>query len=251
MLKIENCGVRYASGVTALEPTTLAFARSEFAVLLGHSGAGKSTLLRAMNGLVRPTLGDVLGLDGGSIFENAEALRRHRRAAAMIFQQHHLIGRLSALANVLIGRLGGERAWRVFLPPSRQDRTLALAALERVGLMERSLERADRLSGGEQQRVGVARALAQEPRIILADEPVASLDPASGERVLSDLRRICKEDGLTIVVSLHQLELAERFADRIIGLARGRVVFDGAARDLTRRDMERLYQSAEIAKAAA
>jgi phosphonate transport system ATP-binding protein len=251
VLKLLNCAVRYASCVAALEPTSLTFVPGEFVVLLGHSGAGKTTLLRTMNGLVQPSQGDVLGANGRSIFASPAALRRHRRATAMIFQQHHLIGRLSAMANVLIGRLGGEPAWRVLYPPSREDRELALAALDRVDLIARALVRADRLSGGEQQRVGVARALAQQPRVILADEPVASLDPASGERLLGDLRRICEEDGLTVVVSLHQPELAQRFADRIIGLAQGRVVFDGAARALARGDLERLYHTSKEAKAAA
>ena len=154
-------------------------------------------------------------------------MRAHRRRTGMVFQQHQLIGRLSVLANVLTGRLGYHSGLRTLLPFSAAEKRLALAAIERVGLLDHALRRADQLSGGQQQRVGIARALAQQPAIVLADEPVASLDPATAERVLALLHRICREDGITAVVSLHQLEFARRFADRIVGLARGEVVFDG------------------------
>jgi phosphonate transport system ATP-binding protein len=159
----------------------------------------------------------------------------------MIFQQHHLIGRLSVLQNVLLGRLGWHGSFRSLLPLPRSDRLIALQMLDRLGLVERALDRADQLSGGEQQRVGIARAMTQAPRILLCDEPVASLDPATAERVLADLHRICREDGITAVVSLHQLEFAQQFADRIIGLANGRVVFDGGPRELKRIAVDKIY----------
>jgi phosphonate transport system ATP-binding protein len=158
----------------------------------------------------------------------------------MIFQQHHLIGRLSVLANVLMGRLGYHSALAL-LPRSRAEKELALTVIERVGLIEHALQRADQLSGGQQQRVGVARALVQQPRLMLADEPVASLDPATARRLLSLLQGICRSDGLTLVVSLHQVELAREFADRIIGLRRGSVVFDGSPDQLTAGQAARLY----------
>ncbi|WP_322517574.1 phosphonate ABC transporter ATP-binding protein [Rhodopseudomonas palustris] len=241
MLSSREICVTYANGVVALEPTSLSFERGSFVVLLGSSGAGKSTLLRALNGLVRPRSGDVLGSDGKSIFASAAALRSHRRRTAMVFQQHHLIGRLSILKNVLMGRLAHHSSLRSLLPLPKADRMVALEALDRVGLAARALERADQISGGQQQRVGIARAMAQKPDIILADEPVASLDPATAFQVLTDLHRICREDGITTVVSLHQVDLARQFADRICALVQGRVVFDGAPSALSDIKLDAIY----------
>ena len=164
------------NGTRALQRTSLSFGHGKFTVLLGSSGAGKSTLLRCLNGLVRPSAGHVLAPGVGDI-AHAQALRLHRRQTGMVFQQHHLIGRLSVLDNVLTGRLGYHSAVKTLLPWTRAERALALAAIDRVGLIEQALKRADQLSGGQQQRVGVARALVQAPRFLLADEPVASLDP--------------------------------------------------------------------------
>lgn len=244
MLRLVNVEVVYGSGVAALAPTSLEIGEGRFTVLLGSSGAGKSTLLRSLNGLVRPTSGDVFRTGAGSIFNGASALRSHRLSTGMVFQQHHLIGRLSVLDNVLIGRLGRRGPLGSCLPASRADRHIALAAIDRVGLLDRSLDRADNLSGGQQQRVGIARAMAQQPRIVLADEPVASLDPATAEMVLADLHRICREDGITAVVSLHQVDFARRFADRIVGQSKGRVVFDGEPRDLDAAAASRIYGAA-------
>lgn len=249
MLFTHDISVTYANGVMALAPTSLSFARGSFAVLLGSSGAGKSTLLRALNGLARPGVGDVTAAPGGSIFASHRALRAHRRRTGMVFQHHHLIGRLSVLENVLMGRLAHHTALRSLLPLPRTDRLIALEALDRVGLADRALDRADQLSGGQQQRVGIARAMAQKPDIILADEPVASLDPATAVQVLTDLHRICREDGITAIVSLHQVELARQFADRICALARGRVVFDGAPGALSPAALKAIYAGAPTAPA--
>ncbi|MFM8799606.1 MAG: phosphonate ABC transporter ATP-binding protein [Tagaea sp.] len=240
MIEVREVEVEYPGGVRALAPASLKFEPGAFTVLLGASGAGKSTLLRCLNGLVRPTAGAVLGPDGSDLLA-PRALRAHRRATGMIFQQHQLIGRLSVLDNVLTGRLGFHGALRTLLPYSLAERRLALAAIERVGLIDMALRRADRLSGGQQQRVGIARALVQSPRLILADEPVASLDPKSAERILELLHRICKHDGLSAIVSLHQLDFARRFADRIVALAGGEVVFDGPPAALGAREVERIY----------
>jgi phosphonate transport system ATP-binding protein len=240
VIEIDDLSVRYSGGVVALKRTTKSFRRGEFAVLLGPSGAGKSTFLRALNGLVRPTSGTVSIAGLGSIADRGN-LQRHRRRTGMIFQQHQLIGRLTALTNVLIGRLGHHTTLRSLFPLPQADRRLALECLDRVGLVDRALERVDRLSGGQQQRVGIARATAQQPEIILADEPVASLDPATAVEVLGRLHAICKADGLTAIVSLHQVSLARQFADRIIGLVAGEVVFDGKAAELTDFDLERIY----------
>jgi phosphonate transport system ATP-binding protein len=243
MLEVCDVGVVYPGDVRALAPTSLRFGAGAFTVLLGASGAGKSTLLRCLNGLVRPSSGKVLGADGADLLAPG-ALRAHRRATGMIFQQHQLIGRLSVLDNVLTGRLGFHGSLRTLLPFSLAERRLALAAIERVGLIDMALRRADRLSGGQQQRVGIARALVQTPRLILADEPVASLDPKTAEHVLGLLHRICKDDGISAIVSLHQLDFARRFADRIVGLTAGAVVFDGPPSALGPREVERIYAGA-------
>jgi len=239
-IQTRSLGVTYSNGAVALAPVDLTIKPGSFTVLLGASGAGKSTLLRSLNGLVRPSQGRVLDCRGDDIAEG-RTLRHHRRETGMIFQQHQLIGRVSVLGNVLMGRLGYHTALRTLLPLNAQEKRLALEALERVGLLDKALARADQLSGGQQQRVGIARALVQQPKLILADEPVASLDPTTAERVLSLLHGICRADGLTAVVSLHQLDFARRFGERIIGLAAGRVVFDGPPDRLDDASAAHLY----------
>jgi len=159
----------------------------------------------------------------------------------MVFQQHHLIGRQSVLANVLMGKLATRGSLASLWPWSKADKLEALAAIDRVGLLEKALARADTLSGGQQQRIGIARALVQKPRLLLADEPVASLDPATAQSVLTLLHDICKKDRLTAIVSLHQVNLARMFADRIVGLRQGQVVFDGTAAQLTEEAQSALY----------
>jgi len=241
----DGVSVTFAGGVRALASVSVAFRAGEFTVLLGRSGAGKSTLLRCLNGLVRPHAGAIRVPRLGTVAINgaadAASLRAHCRATAMIFQSHQLIGRHTALKNVLVGRLPFHSTWRSLMPLPIRDRLIALACLERVGLLDKALARTDRLSGGQQQRVGVARALAQEPTLVLADEPVASLDPATARAVLSLLREVCDEGGLTAVVSLHQVELARQFADRVIGLADGAVSFDGPPEALDARQSFAIY----------
>ena len=161
----------------------------------------------------------------------------------MIFQQHQLIERQTALQNVLMGRLGYHSFFRTLFPLSKAEQELGLQCLKRVGLLDKALCRVDELSGGQQQRVGIARVLAQKPKTILADEPVASLDPATADKVLNLIHTICKEDGISAVVSLHQVDLAKKYGDRIIGLAGGRVVFDGQPDELSERQVEALYQN--------
>lgn len=239
VLRVDRLSVIYPGGVTALSDTSVAFRRGEFTVLLGLSGAGKSTLLRSLNRLVTPTGGSVTSELGE--LGSGSALRQHRRRTAMIFQHHQLIERQSALANVLTGRLAFHSTLRSLFPLPRADQEIALSCLARVGLADKALSRVDKLSGGQQQRVGIARALAQQPAIILADEPVASLDPATSVRVLGLLRDICKEDGITAIVSLHQLEYARHFADRVVGLADSQIVFDAAPSELTDAQLERIY----------
>jgi phosphonate transport system ATP-binding protein len=233
--------MQYGNGLLALHSTDLEFESGSFNVLLGRSGAGKSTLLRCINLLNDPTTGEV-DVEGLGIVNKRRSIQReHRRNTAMIFQQHHLIRRHTALQNVLMGRIGHYHPLRTLLPFSRADKLLALECLDRVGLIEKALERADNLSGGQQQRVGIARGLAQQPSILLADEPVASLDPATSHQVLSILHKICKEDGLTAIVSLHQVELSQEYADRIIGLTEGRVVFDSQKQTLDEANIRMIY----------
>lgn len=247
MISVTNISVAYANGPQALAPTSLAFAKGDFTVLLGSSGAGKSTLLRTLNGLVSPSSGEVV-LEDGQALHGAARLRAHRRQTGMIFQQHQLIGRLSVIDNVLIGRLGAQHLARSFMPRPDAEKVRALEAIARVGLIEHALRRADQLSGGQQQRVGIARALIQSPRLILADEPIASLDPRTADDLMGLLHTICKADGLTAIVSLHQLDFARRYADRIVALARGAVVFDGRPADLGSREIEAIYGVGEPAQ---
>ncbi len=241
MLRLKAVEVIYQNGVVGLKPTNLSFERRAFTVLLGLSGAGKSTLLRSLNHLVTPTSGSVL-VDGIKTLEETHSLRKHRRQTAMIFQQHQLIGRYTCLQNVLVGRLGHYSMWRTLLPFAEVDRRLSLDCLDRVGLLPRALQRVYNLSGGQQQRVGIARALAQQPNLILADEPVASLDPETAYRVLGMLHKITKQDEIPTIVSLHQVDLAKAFADRIIGLNGGEVVFDGPPGVLGEADLDRIYE---------
>jgi phosphonate transport system ATP-binding protein len=239
MLHITDLCVCYGP-LTALDSVTLDIRRGERTILLGRSGAGKSTLLRCLNYLQKPTRGTVVVEGIGPLGERRN-LRLHRRRTGTVFQMHHLLPRQTALKNVLLGRLGYYSTLRSLLPLPRRDVELALQCLERVGLLGKALARADRLSGGERQRVGIARALCQEPTILLADEPVASLDPATAEEVMTLLCAVCRQGGVTLVMSLHQLELARRFADRVVGLAAGRVVFDGPPDALGAEDLRTIY----------
>lgn len=250
LVEARHLSVTYPGGASALRRSTLAVAQGEFLVLLGASGAGKSTLLRCLNGLVTPTEGEVRVHDLPGQRLTRALWRAHRRGCGMVFQQHHLIGRLSVLDNVLMGRLAHASSLRTLWPWGRDDKRLALAVIDRVGLLDKALARADTLSGGQQQRVGIARALVQSPRLLLADEPVASLDPATADDVMRLLHDICKTDRLTAVVSLHQVHLARRHADRIVGLRAGEIVFEGTPEGLTAEVEADLYGGRRVAKAA-
>lgn len=241
VVQLQALGMTYPGGVLALRCIDLEFQAGTFVALLGPSGSGKSTLLRCINLLVRPTTGAVQS--AGLPVMHGRSLQQHRLRTGMIFQKHQLNPRQTVLQNVLNGRLGRHEWWRTLLPFPQADQRFALRCLERVGLLDKSLCRADQLSGGQQQRVGIARALAQDPRIILADEPVASLDPAGAQSFLELLRGICKEDGILVITSLHQVELAQTYADRVIGLQAGQVVFDGPPEDFDPVALQGLYGS--------
>lgn len=230
--------------VIAIDAIDLDVGVGELCVLVGLSGSGKSTLLRHLNGLTRATSGRVEVL-GTRIDEARGAeLRSLRRQVGFIFQQFNLVGRLSCLENVLHGALGRVRGPRLgVVSYSRALRRQALLQLDRVGLADRAFQRADTLSGGQQQRVAIARTLMQQPKVVLADEPVASLDPESSATVMDVLFSICAEDGLTVVCSLHQVELARGYASRLVGLRDGRIVLDGPAHSLSEEEVLNVYKS--------
>jgi phosphonate transport system ATP-binding protein len=228
--------------VCAVDDVSLSIPAGQFVGVVGRSGAGKSTLLRMVNRLTDPTSGRILwdGIEVTAL--KGRSLRQWRRRCAMIFQQFNLIGRLDVLTNVLMGRLAHTPAWRA-LPKlwSEVDRTMAMAALDQFGLAGFAAERAENISGGQQQRVAICRALLQEPEIVLADEPVASLDPENTRVVMDALQRINRHYGVTIVCNLHALELARTYCDRVVGMAAGRVVFDDAPAMLTDAAARALY----------
>ena len=227
----------------ALDAVDLTVPAGQMLAILGSSGSGKSTLLRTLNGLVVPTSGKVhvLGCDVTSA--RGKQMRKLRCGVGFIFQQFGLVGRLTVMENVLSGALGRIRFPRAgVLAYPRQLRLDALAHLERVGLTDRAFQRSDTLSGGQQQRVAIARTLMQNPTVLLADEPVASLDPETSASVMSLLLEICQEKGLTVIASLHQVELARGWADRLVGMRQGRVVLDGSPRDISSDDLMGIYR---------
>jgi phosphonate transport system ATP-binding protein len=228
MIRFENASVVYPGGVHALKDLTLEIPDAQMMVIVGLSGAGKSTLIRAINGLVPLTSGDVT-IDGVSVRKaKPKQLREIRSRIGMIFQTFNLVKRTSVLNNVLMGRFHGAGTMRSLLGWYRpEDIEIAMQSLERVGIVEKAYVRAANLSGGQQQRVGIARALAQQPKILLADEPVASLDPPTSHVVMRDLQRINRELGITTIVNLHFLDLAKVYGERIVGLRGGELVYDG------------------------
>lgn len=233
------------AGRAAITDVSFRVERGQFVAILGASGAGKTTLFRSLAGLMPLDSGKALlgGVDVGGLHS------RERRRIAVVFQQFNLVGRLTALQNVLAGRLGYVPAWRGWLRRfARSDVLLALESLERVGLIAHATQRADTLSGGQQQRVAIARALTQQPDVILADEPVASLDPRSGEGILELLRGICRseKDGVAVICSLHQPSFARKFADRVVGLADGRIVVDIAAGELVESTLRQVYGAGSV-----
>jgi phosphonate transport system ATP-binding protein len=213
----------------------------EFIVILGRSGAGKSTLMRCVNRLVRPTAGEIL-FNGRAITDEKSALRRERRQIGMIFQQFNLVKRLSVIMNVLTGALSGKGlAASLAHWFTREEKLRALECLDRVNMAHKAFQRADTLSGGEQQRVAIARALNQKPILLLADEPVASLDPNIARTVLSYLKRINEELGITVLLNIHQVNYAREFGRRVVGLAGGVVAYDGDVSGLSDAVLERIY----------
>jgi phosphonate transport system ATP-binding protein len=229
---------------TAVDAVTLDIPQGQMVGIIGRSGAGKSTLLRMMNRLTDASSGTIhFGDLEISALRGAE-LRRWQRDCAMIFQQFNLVPRLDVLTNVLLGRLNHRStAMSVLNLFTREERIMAIAALERLGIEQTALQRAGTLSGGQQQRVAIARALMQAPRLVLADEPIASLDPLNAKIVMDALRDINEREGITVITNLHTLDTARAYCERIIGMAGGRVVFDGAPHELTADAVQEIYGS--------
>lgn len=241
MLRIAHLSKRFGSKY-AVEDISVSVPKGQFVGVIGRSGAGKSTLLRMINRLAEPTQGSIQwnGVEVTQL-KGAE-LNEWRRRSAMIFQQFNLVGRLDVLNNVLVGRLAATPLWRSMLRFwGEDDRAIALAALAQFDMAALAAQRAEELSGGQQQRVAICRALVQEPDIILADEPVASLDPRNTKLVMDSLLRINKHFGITVLCNLHSLDLARTYCDRLIGLSNGKLVFDGVPASLTDDIARELY----------
>jgi len=243
LIHIERLTKIYERGeVLALNDVSFTVKRGEFLVLLGLSGSGKSTLLRCINRLIEPTAGTVL-FDGIDVTRaSSRQLRQLRRRMAMIFQQFNLVRRSTVLTNVLSGRLGYvSPAASAIHKFSKQDIDMAMADLDRVGIPEQAYKRADELSGGQQQRVGIARALMQQPDLLMADEPVSALDPATSHSVMQHLETMNREDGVTVIASLHFLSLARRYGTRILALKDGEIVFEGLPTEIDEAKFKEIY----------
>jgi len=254
ILEIRDLQQSYSAIAPVLRGISLKVEQGEFVGIIGLSGSGKSTLLRCINRLVDATAGEIIvpasivdatsnGKPNDILKLNGTDLRHVRRKIGMIFQQFNIVKRLSVIENVLSGGLGYQPSVKSTLRMfSHEEQRRALVNLKRVGLLEHAYKRADELSGGEQQRVAIARTLMQRPAIILADEPVSSLDPKLSRVVLDILKRVCREDGITALVSLHTLELTREYADRVVGLKDGQIIFDGPICDLTEAIVDAIYQ---------
>ena len=244
MSQIEFKDVRkvYSNGHVGLDRINLNIEKGDFAVIVGLSGSGKSTLLRSINRLHDITEGEIL-IDGKSMTKaSGNQLLEMRRNIGMIFQNFNLVKRSSVMRNVLSGRVGYHPTWKMILGLfPKEDKIKALEALDRVNILDKYKSRSDELSGGQQQRISIARALCQEPAIILADEPVASLDPLTTKQVLDDLKRINQELGITIIINLHFVDLAREYGTRIIGLRDGQLVFDGPVERATDEAFNEIY----------
>ena len=242
MIKFEHVDKVYSSGVKALADVNLEIEQGEFIAVIGLSGAGKSTLIRTVNKMIDINVGKltVNGVDVSSL--KGKELRKFRRKIGMVFQSFNLVNRTSVLNNVLSARVPEMSFFRtLFGLFSKEDKVQALEALDKVGILDKAYVRADQLSGGQMQRVALARTLAQNPEIILADEPVASLDPIMADVVMEDFKRINKEMNITIVINIHHVDLALQYADRIVGIRAGQIVFDGKTKDVDRDKLKFIY----------
>lgn len=242
LIIFKNVSVTYPNGFKALKNINLQINDGEFVIIVGPSGAGKSTLIRTINGFVKISEGELI-VNNKNIKElNEKELRALRREIGMIFQNFNLVKRISVLRNVLIGRLGYVSTIRsIFNLFSKEDIELAFENLRRVGIEDKAYVRADQLSGGQQQRVAIARALTQKPKIILADEPVASLDPPTAKVVMDYLKKFNKELGITTIINLHDIDLVMEYGERVIGLRSGEIVYDGSVKAINENVLKEIY----------
>ena len=235
MIEFSNVSKVYPNGVVGLDDVNLTIEQGEFVGIIGLSGAGKSTLLRTINRMLTVDGQEVKNLKG-------KQLRKFRRNIGMIFQSFNLVTRTTVIRNVLMAKVPEMPFWRVLLGIfKKEDKLNALEALDKVGILDKAYIRADQLSGGQQQRVALARTLAQNPKIILADEPVAALDPVTAKQVMSDFKKINQEMNITILINIHHVELALAYADRIIGIRAGKIVYDGPSADVTEDVLNMIY----------
>jgi phosphonate transport system ATP-binding protein len=242
MIQFKDVVKTYPGGVTALRGVNLEIQQGEFVAIIGLSGAGKSTLLRSINQMHTITSGSlkVNGVEVSSL--RGEELRRFRRKIGMVFQSFNLVKRTTVIKNVLAARVADMPLWKSLLGIyTKADKILALEALDNVGILEKAYVRADMLSGGQQQRVALARCLAQQPDIILADEPVASLDPLTSQQVMADFVKINRQFNITVVANMHHVDIATKYANRIIGIKAGEIVYDGPSDKLTNDTLTEIY----------
>ena len=243
MIEFHNVSKRYPNGFEALKDINLKIGQGEFVAVIGLSGAGKSTLIRTINRMHDIT-GGTLTVDGINVMElQGKSLRAFRRKIGMIFQSFNLITRSTVIKNVLTAFVPELPWWRAFLGIfKKEEKIAALEALDKMGILDKAFVRADQLSGGQQQRVALARTLAQNPQIILADEPVASLDPVTARQVMDDFQRINRDMNITVIINIHHVELALQYASRVIGIREGRIVYDGPAAQVTQQILDDIYQ---------
>lgn len=246
MIEFKDVGKKYPNGFEALKHIDLKIEQGEFVAVIGLSGAGKSTLIRTVNRMHDISAGS-LHVDGTDVMTlHGKTLRRFRRRIGMIFQSFNLITRTTVIKNVLTAFVPDLPWWRAaFGIFTKHEKTAALEALDKVGILDKAFVRADQLSGGQQQRVALARTLAQNPQIILADEPVASLDPVTAKQVMDDFLRINREMKITIVINIHHVELALQYAERVVGIRAGEIVYDGPAKDVSKEVLDEIYQGEE------
>ncbi|PKM66736.1 MAG: phosphonate ABC transporter ATP-binding protein [Firmicutes bacterium HGW-Firmicutes-19] len=242
MIKFEGVAKTYPNGVQALKGVDLSIEQGEFVCIIGLSGAGKSTLLRSINQMHQIT-GGKLTVDGVDVSTlKGKDLRRFRRNIGMVFQSFNLVKRTTVIKNVLAARVADMPLWKSLLGLyAKQDKIIALEALDQVGILEKAYSRADQLSGGQQQRVALARTVAQQPKIILADEPVASLDPVTSQQVMNDFVKINKALNITVIANMHHVDIALKYANRIIGVKEGKIVFDGPSLQVTNNILKEIY----------
>ena len=242
MIKFDKVNKVYPNGLHALKNISLEINQGEFVAIIGLSGAGKSTLLRTINRMHDISEGS-LTVNGQEVNNLAgKDLRKFRRKIGMVFQSFNLVTRTTVVNNVLTSRVPDMPLWKSIIGLySKEDKVIALEALDKVGILDKAYVRADQLSGGQQQRVALARTLAQKPEIILADEPVAALDPITAKQVMDDFKKINKELNMSVLINIHHVDLALKYADRVIGIKAGEIVYDGAAKDVTNEVLKQIY----------